>query len=324
MNDKGVYTKGNSFRALAEAHARKYRKEILSLVEYEKYGHILVSGDAEKGLNFLNQDIFEGVKKRRDRGKGVDWSRTSKNLLASQAMCFNLFVPLSKDKRFTVELLNSLLHLNAQEIIGEVQIEYTPPKEILNDQSGPAGVDCDTLIEYRTADNLTGIVVIETKYVEEEFSLCGFRKYNQKDKCPIDTAPDALGENCRYHSKKHYKYWNLTLESEIFDLDKITGVKCPFSGPLWQLWVNTVLAYGIAKAGGYDQFHFVVIAPKANIALSEKEVIWEQYRQLLKKDVFRPISLEVVINTMLEISPNVDWVKRFEQKYNLRKTIQEL
>jgi len=111
--DEGkVYTRGKSFRAIAEARARKYRAEKLCLKDYDLYGHVLTVKDGEKGKNFLlplQEDILRAVKERQAIGKGVDFARTSKNLLSSQAMCFNLFVPLNRDKQLAAKLFNFLI-----------------------------------------------------------------------------------------------------------------------------------------------------------------------------------------------------------------------
>lgn len=315
MEEGKIYTRGNSFRAKAELHARKYRSEVLGLVSYDNYGHILDEVDANNGLNFINPEILHSVKLRENAGKGIHFGRTSKNLLSSQAMCFNLFEPLNKDKRLLIGILNSLLKINVKEIIGEIQIEFTPPKEILNDQTGKTGVDCDAFIEYKTQDNLKGLLVIETKYVEKEFSNCGFKKSSQNDKCPNELILEELEQSCRYHTKKYYKYWNRTMESDIFDMTRILGGPCPFGGALWQLWTNSVLAYGLSDLKGYDQFYYVVIAPRENYALSQNNSIWDQFSQLLKKDTFRVLFIEDVITELLSIAPNSDWIKLFQRKY---------
>lgn len=317
-----VYTRGNSFRAKAESHARKYRSEVLGLSSYDKYGHILDTKDANTGLNFIAPEILHSVKLREQIGKGIHFTRTSKNLLSSQAMCFNLFEPLNTDKQLVIELLNALLKIKVTEIIGEIQIEFTPPGEILNDQTGKTGVDCDVLIEYKTQDNLKGVLVIETKYVEEEFSNCGFKR-SKNDKCPNELNLENPKQDCRYQVKKHYQYWEKTIQSDIFDMNHILGKACPFGGPLWQLWVNSILAFGLADIKGYDQFNYVVIAPRENLALSQNNSLWNQFDKLLKKDIFRIMFIEDIVAILWNIAPDLDWVKKFKRKYIVESNREE-
>jgi hypothetical protein len=68
---KEIYTTGNSFRAVAEAKARDYRKAILKL-PFGDYGHFLTDLDAQKGMNFLpsmRDSILNEVKLRDSLGK---------------------------------------------------------------------------------------------------------------------------------------------------------------------------------------------------------------------------------------------------------------
>ncbi|MBK7711925.1 MAG: hypothetical protein IPJ37_13900 [Bacteroidales bacterium] len=198
---KEIYTSGKSFRAKAEANARNYRLTELHLTDYDKYGHILSTSDGNSGMNFLpslRNHIYEEVLERNKKGKGVDINRTTKNMLSSQAMCFNLFAPLNQDKKAAAAFFTQLLG-NVEEIIGDIEYEFTPSKTIFNDQSGKGGVDCDALLKYRDEKGLNKLLVIETKFVETEFSNCGFRQGEPENQCPKDTTVASDYSNCRYH-----------------------------------------------------------------------------------------------------------------------------
>lgn len=321
MNEGILYTKGNSFRAQAEAKARKHRAEILQLAEYDRYGHILTDQDAARGLNFLpslRADILEAVRVRQLQGKGVDLNRTTKNMLSSQAMCFNLFVPLNRDKQLTSRLLS--LFFNEPVVIDrDIAIECTPSNAIFGDQSGKGGVDCDALIRYVNSRNESGVIVCETKYVEREFSICGFRKSGQKNPCPVSTLVSDDFTMCRYKSIKSYKYWDLASESGLFKMDLLKSKPCPFGGSLWQLWVNMTLAYGIAKEEGADDFRYVVISPTANAALSANGEVFSLFSALLSdKNRFVVISIEDIVQKITGLSvadERISWAREFAQRY---------
>jgi len=321
MNNKEVYTTGNSFRAIAEANAREYRKSILQLTVFDKYGHILDNIDAEKGMNFLpslRNEILDEVKKRNSLGKGIDMVRTTKNMLSSQAMCFNLFAPLNKDLAFATQFFKQLLG-NVSKITKKIQYEYTPSKTIFNDQSGRGGVDCDSLLTYTNDIGQESILVIETKYVEPDFSNCGFRKRDHDDRCPLNTILEPDLSNCRYHYKKRYNYWKVAEESNLFNMDLITRNPCPFGGHLWQLWTNMSLAYALAKEKGISEYYYAVVCPEENDMLSNNGKIFDMFRDLLKyPEKFKVIYLsdiKLAFDTIDNKGFNKDWTNEFIQRY---------
>ncbi len=324
---EGVYTTGKSFRAFAEAHARNYRLTKLRLKEFKEYGHVLTDNDANNGMNFLpslRNDILSAVKGRNEKGKGVDIDRTTKNMLSSQAMCFNLFVPLNLNKKYATTFFNQILG-DCQAITDNIEIEYTPSKAIFNDQSVKGGVDCDALLQYTNDKGQNSLLVMETKYVEPEFSICGFRKneFNKKKKkrdlCPVDTIVNSDFSNCRYHYKKHYKYWGVAKESSLFNMDLIHSEPCPFGGSLWQLWVNMILAYGVAKERGCNAFKYAVICHERNDKLSDNGKVFLEFKKLLKNPKHLKIIYLSDIKRSFELLennyPDITWTKEFTERY---------
>jgi len=324
---EGVYSTGTSFRAFAEAYARNYRVTRLQLKEFKKFGHILTEDDANNGMNLLpslRNEILSTVHERNEKGKGIDIERTTQNMLSSQAMCFNLFVPLNSNKKYATVFFNQLLG-DCQAITHDIEIEYTPSKIIFNDQSGKGGVDCDALLQYKNDKEQNSLLVIETKYVESEFSVCGFRKneFNKQKKkrelCPVGTIVDTDFSNCRYHYKKHYNYWEVAKASNLFNMDLIHSESCPFGGSLWQLWVNMALAYGLAKERGCNAFNYAVICHERNVKLSDNGKVFLEFKKLLKN----PNHLKIIylrdIKRAFELLendyPDIPWTKEFTERY---------
>lgn len=318
---EGIFTTGNSFRAIAEARARSYRISELYLPKFDKYGHKLTEDAGKRGMNYLpslRYEIMSAVVERKRKGKGLDIPRTTQNMLSSQAMCFNLFVPLNLDKKFAAAFFKELLG-DCAEIIEPIEIEYTPSKTIFRDQSGKGGVDCDALLKYKNSNGGNSLVVIETKFVEEEFSNCGFRKSNQKDPCPIDTLVTPEFNNCRYHYKKHNDYWKIAKESDLFDMHYLHNNPCPFGGGLWQLWVNMSLAWALAEEMQYDDFSYAVICHEDNVKLTNGGQVFHDFRKLLKNpDKLRVIYLQDVKKVLEKIKtdhPNHFWTEEFINRY---------
>ena len=326
-NTEGIYTTGTSFRAFAEASARNHRVTKLQLKEFKKFGHILTEDDANNGMNFLpslRNEILSAVHERNEKGKGVDIERTTMNMLSSQAMSFNLFVPLNLNKEYATAFFNQLLG-DCQAITNDIEIEYTPSKAIFNDQSGKGGVDCDALLQYTNDKGRNSLLVIETKYVEPEFSICGFRKNElikteeKRDLCPAGTIVNPDFSNCRYHYKKHYKYWEVAKASNLFNMDLIHSESCPFGGSLWQLWVNMTLAYGVAKERGCDVFKYAVICHERNDKLSDNGKVFLEFKKLLKNPKHLKIIYLSDIKRSFELLendyPDLTWTKEFTERY---------
>lgn len=274
-----IYTTGTSFRARAETQARRWRAA--NNLEPGRYGHLLTREDAEKGRNFATTGVFDALRKRHNQGKdkGVGWERSTDNLLASQAMCFNIFAPLAAARQE---------HLDATKIlqtcwpgikdITEIRLEYTPRNNPLGDQSAKAGVDADVRIDFRHQDGRRGILLIETKFVEPDFSHCGYRKPGRPHPCPEGTIVDVRGSNCSYSTRKPkpYRYWEQSIRLGVVNMERIGSGPCPFGGGLWQPWLNYTLAKALADeesavnpADPVTHAWYAVVAPRANEALHQ-------------------------------------------------------
>lgn len=317
---KPVASRNTGFYTHAQARAIEYRKYVLQLESSGEYEHRLSDHDSSNGWNFLpslRKEILDAVRLRADLGKGVGMDRTTGNMLASQAMCFNLFVPLNLNKPLASKLFSRLLEERVT-VSQEIQLEYTPPNSIFGDQTGASGVDCDVLLRYGNARNEPAVMVIETKYVESEFSRCGYRKESQKNRCPADTMLDDDFTSCRYKALRHYRYWEVAEESGLFTMDAIKNQPCPF-GNLWQLWVNMTLAYGIAKEEDVQDFRYAVICPKGNTKLSGDGAVFERFRSYLAQpNRFMVIYLEDIAVHLKAVSKslhNPPWIGEFIGRY---------
>lgn len=274
-----AYTTGGSYRARAEARQRRYRAEVLG-AGWDTHGHWLNAEANRNGANFVVPVAHTAALRRRDAGKGVA-ERTFQNMLSSQAMCFNLFGPLADDLDLATKVLAAVVPGLVR--VRSVAIEYTPDADVFGDQSGRGGVDCDVLVEatFSTGEN---VVVIETKFVEEAFSTCGFRRAGRAGRgqvvCPDDVPVRDDREACAYHGVKGYGYWRRTDEHRTLAALPESG--CPFGGPLWQLWVNHALAHVEAARRGAGRAMFLVCAPGDNEALLRGGRVLADFRARLR------------------------------------------
>ena len=328
-----VYTTGRAFRARAEARQREYRAEVLR-VGWSKFGHWLDDAGVESGRNFVTPIGFEAARTRAAK-KGVG-AQTFRNMCTSQAMCFNIFAPLEADHRLAADVLGPLLGVTSVE---KIVIEHTPASDIFRDQSGRGGVDCDVLIEATGGDGVPVLVTIETKFVEEGFSTCGYREKKRikdgKPYCPDDIAVRADHSACLYVSQQRrrglgegFAYWERTQEFATLGMHAVPERGCPFAGAEWQLWVNHTLAHAEAARHAAREpdparrkstrAMFAVCAPAANEALLRDGILDRFRARLADPRSFRFVPLDALLERIQEVAGNGErraWTDALAARY---------
>ncbi len=301
------------------------------------YYHILSPADQKNKLhNFIGeQEIYNHVIER-FKTKAGDLKRVLTNTVASQPCCFNLFTPLRNRLPLASKLFS---HLLQKEItVSELIIEFTPGQyngsdETIGDQSAQGGTDSDVAVFYTTADSKKGVLLIEFKYIEYEFSVCS--SYKNKNISDICDTPDfykkLIAPNINSSAKQFdcgylkYQNWRLLEDSAAFNADKIkTANRCPFRFSLNQLWRNMLLAEKVAKARHLDEFGFWVINPKENsFALQNSgENVKDEFLNILSdkgKSLFKVLELDNdVVKPLEQLSTEEwtdEWLRKFRQRY---------
>ncbi len=314
------YTRGSSFRARAEARQRTYRAQTLN-AGWKGYGHLLDDDALEARRNFITMEAWQAARDRQAAGKGVA-DRTFRNMLSSQAMCFNIFATLQADVQLASRVLGKLVA--GMHAVRTITFEYTPANEVFRDQTGRGGVDCDLLIEGEW-DSGPGVLVVETKFVEPEFSTCGFRKKDRQEKgkkmCPEDVQLRGDPGACLYESAKKYLYWSRTIEGATLREDALSARGCPFGGELWQLWVNHTLAHVEASRMGAKVARYAVCAPASNNELLQGGEVLSRFRALVKDpSTVLFIDVDSVIDEILSASAGsaalADWARGLQARYH--------
>ncbi len=318
-----IYTPGSSFRARAEERQRLYRGRTLG-AKPGRWGHLLDDDSRDAGRTFLDPRALEAAQARMEDGKGVVYRRTFGNMLSSQALCFNLFGPLASDddgRAIAAAALSA--YLPDLESVESIDIEYTPSAKVFRDQRGPAGVDCDVLLTYRTSGGGEGVLVIETKYTETGFSRCAHCKPDREVPCPRDVEIGDDFSGCMYSSKNKFLYWQRASEYGTLDMSSFPAQGCPFRGSAWQLWVNHTLAHAVGAETGAEQARFAVCAPAGNSALLRSGARLAAFQQLLTSpDSALFIPLEELVERIKEAAADqgeawVDWAKALDERYVL-------
>ncbi len=134
----------SDFLKSARLHQSIYRANTFDL-SYDKYGNYLTKEDGEQGKNFYNGfDIFDAVRKRYPKySKGL-----YSNMLRSEHIPFNMFVPLDRDKEYCRKVFADVLNIDIISI-DKIKVEYAPPRKekYLNDNTS-----FDAYIQYTHSD----------------------------------------------------------------------------------------------------------------------------------------------------------------------------
>jgi hypothetical protein len=285
--DRDKITDKTGFLEKARLHQSKYRAFELN-VPFDKFGNYLTKNDASAGLNFYNDfNVFQEVKKRYP-----NYSRPLyANMLRSEHISFNLFIPFKSDLEFCKNVFNIFVGGQIKSI-DRVEIEYapSPAEKYLSDKTS-----FDTYIEFTHIDNQKGIIGIEVKYTEHEYKL----KPGSKQEI------DILNEKSRYYTI-----------SEQCGLYKPNSTEKLISDKFRQVWRNQLLGESIIIEDNDKFRHFtsLTIFPKGNQHFIETS---EEYQNMLtnKSNRFISLTYEEFLSTCYKLKPN----ERFEKWINYLK-----
>lgn len=340
MKEVTVYKTGNKWQRNRYSYMAAFNlaNGISSFGESEfgnRYHHLVDPDAAGPEYNLLGDNRILAEVENRFRTKAGDKHRVLSNTVASQPCCFNLFAPLKfpENARLSNRLFSHLLRKPVE--VEQVIIEFTPlTEESLGDQSAKGGTDSDVAVFYSYDQGEQGVLLIECKYIENEFSTC--TSYQKKpsiraicdcnsfhaDKFDgVAVSPNSRPD-CGY---RKYKNWNLTKGSAAFSEEAITSLNhCPFRFSLNQLWRNMLLAENVARVRNLSEFHFGVLYPVQNTFLwkNNGEDVEHAFRNILTplgNRAFMVLELEKDVVSYLIAESNThsskEWLKKFWIKY---------
>lgn len=292
----------NAIRRLARKHQSNYRFERLHCSHdhnhrYGKYGAYLKWDDAQKGKNFYTpfwSKIETAIRNRYPESKPWQLAPIYANMLRSEHIPFNLFVPMQDDLNAAARVFDELIGGNQIEKVIEIKIEYAPEKQYALDD----GTSFDTFVLYKHKDGQLGGIGIEIKYTEGGYQL----KRESKEWRDI-----MLGKNKNYvdltHNSKYYT-------------DHIANIPLPQSplvkNDFRQIWRNHILGSSMINNSNieYNLKHFnsVTIYPSFNTHFTK---IIPQYEMMLSKygqKTFRGITYETFFDILASHYDSVDFI----------------
>ncbi|MGE5437731.1 MAG: PGN_0703 family putative restriction endonuclease [Syntrophothermus sp.] len=281
-NDERLDSSG--FLKEARYHQSRFRCDYLKL-NYNKFGSHLTREDAANGFNFYNSfGIFDAVKKR-------PYSDSLyANMLRSEHIPYNLFIPLNNDLVYCSKVFNEILNKTIYKI-SPVIIEHSPrpSKNYLNDRTS-----FDFYFVYIHMDGSKGAIGIEVKYTEREYKL----KPDSAEALHVNN-PDSI-------------YYKITNQSDIYKFERINNLK---DDNFRQLWRNQLLGETILlKEKNIKYFTSIINYPKTN---SHFEKICKKYKDLLQ-DKFISITYEEYLSICKQHCPSNDflnWIEYLKKRY---------
>lgn len=271
----------SGFLRKARLHQSKFRAEVLKL-PCDLYGNYLTKKDGESGFNFYNGfDIYKAVK---DRYKKYNKPLYS-NMLRSEHIPFNLFIPFKKNLEYCKRVFNEFFDHCIQSI-DRIEIEYAPkPKQkYLNDSTS-----FDAYIEYSRINNTKGVVGIEVKFTEKEYKIAeGSTQWNAVH------DPSSL-------------YYVVSKNSKLY---KPEALKLLPTDNFRQIWRNHILGESILQMDNdkFKYFSSVTLFPKGNTHFIRTS---REYIEMLVNNEYNfvPITYEDFFNACQKHCPDNDYLQ---------------
>lgn len=274
----------SGFLKRARLHQSVFRARYLDL-PFDRYGNYLTQEDGAIGKNFYDGfGIFDAVKKYRAYNKAL-----YSNLLRSEHIPFNFFIPLDKDRVLCKNVFNDLLKTTIFSI-DRIEIEYAPPgpkENYLDDKTS-----FDAYIEFTSVDHSKGIMGIEVKYTEKEYKLLPKSKQEK----------NILNKASRYFS--------VTDACGIYKPQAVEQLK---SDQFRQIWRNQLLGESILLYDKDKFKHFISLTlfPSGNTHFVNTS---KEYMDLLHVNdhKFVPLTYEDFFAAIANHCPDNRYEKSFD------------
>ena len=261
--------------------------------------HFLPENYWKNGLNYVDEfrdEIKTELKEFNNKMRDA-------NMLRSEHIPLNIFVPMVSSLNLTKQLFNTLLGNDIIESVlgihiemagGKTKAEYDK-KLYLDD-----GTSFDCRIDFIHKDGKDGYLGIEVKYTEEEYKI----KSDSKEYKDI-------------WKRENNKYQIVTNKSEYYIGDKYDELK---QDKFRQIWRNHILGASMVHfTKEIDHFYHIHLYPQGNEHFVE---IIPKYQELLSEKgraSFLPITYEELFCEMeklfCENEKHTNWIKYLKARY---------
>lgn len=306
LGDKRLDSSG--FLAKARLHMSVFRAK--NGYDYDRYGNYLTKEERKQGKNFFNGlPIFEYARDIRYPQKDMEnmSDKVYGNMLRSEHIPLNFFVPFIEDKDFCKRVMS---RLTGEPIDSIEKVEIEHGEKYLKDLTA-----FDTYIEY-TSKGLKCAYGIEVKFTEREYALTGVKQTREiMDKSSLYYT-ETLASMLYTQKAKD----DLMADGDVQEPQKLS---CDL---LRQIWRNHLLGDCMQRYGKVDKFTSLLFYPQDNVHFhgkaNEKGAI-ETYQALLNdSSTFRGITFEKffhAIEDCLEYHEDKelygDWLNYLRERY---------
>ncbi len=301
-----IYNGDKPFKRKARTHQSNFRANILKVPfdpmnKFGKYGAFLMPEDAKKGLNFCDgfrQEIMEKIKERYPKLTAVQHDGLFANMLRSEHIPWNVFIPMTHDKKATAQVFNDILGSKEIDEVTDIRIEWAPERsKCLKDNTS-----FDTYIEYLHEGKKCGIG-IEVKYTEEGY-------------------PFGSVERLKVMEDEQSMYAQVTKSCGWF-IPEITNHplrETPLcKNEYRQIWRNQLLGASMILKHLVEKFHSITLYPKGNPHFNEVLPKYEQFLTNLGRSTFCYITIEALIDLIEHHFPKTtefqNWITYLKTRY---------
>lgn len=306
MTTPCIYPGDKLFKRMARTHQSNFRENILKVSfdptnKYGKYGAFLKPEDANNGLNFCEDFRSEILGKIQKRFPNLSTSKHEglyANMLRSEHIPWNVFVPMMHDRDAMVKVFNRILGKEEIDEVTDIKIEWAPDKvQCLNDNTS-----FDTFIEYQSNGKKCGIGV-EVKYTEEGY-------------------PFGKKERREVMEKEESRYARVTRTCGWFI--PAIATRPLKETPLCQddyrqIWRNHILGASMEQKHMIEKFHSVTLYPKGNPHFEDVLPKYEQFLSDNGRSSFGYITIEALIDLIEQHFPKTDvnqnWIQYLKDRY---------
>ena len=310
ITDTVIPYKGDkTFKRIARTHQSDFRTNFLKVPfdpsnKYGKYGAFLMPDDSNAGLNFcedFRQDILERIQKRFPSLTATQHDGLYANMLRSEHIPWNVFIPMAHNLNATAMVFNKILGIDEIDEVTDIRIEWAPPKktEYLNDNTS-----FDAYIEYLHNGKTCGIG-IEVKYTEEGYP------FGIKERREVMEI-----EKSRYAQVTKSCDWFIT-EISSRPIRETPLCKDEYR----QIWRNHILGASMVlhTPPMVDRFHSITIYPEGNPHFNEVLPAYEQFLTDAGRSTFGYITIESLIDLLDQHFPKTkefqNWIKYLKIRY---------
>ena len=268
---------------------------------FGKYGAFLLPEDADAGLNFyegFRSDILHLIRKRYPKLTTAQHAGLYANMLRSEHIPWNVFVPMKADLQAAAKVFNDILGEPLIDDITDIRIEWAPEKtKCLNDNTS-----FDAYIEFMH-DGQIGGIGIEVKYTEEGYHF-GEKEHDEVMK----NEQSQYAKITRNSSLYKEDIANMPIRETNLCLDEFR-----------QIWRNHILGESMVMNNMLERFYSVTLYPNGNPHFTK---VLPKYREFLTDygvSTFKSITFESLFDLLKIYYPREskfqDWIKYLQIRY---------